>query len=138
MCIQDKTTRGCEGVLGTFQGCWWQPVVLDGLFLQTSLSVSSCDGSIGQVQEGESKNSYGDIKCLKYMSLVCGAQIVRVTTLISGYRNSEDSDHPGMNYCKEQNDCLKTRKCVCGPRSFSIISLFPPSLYCLLPPKYCR
>lgn len=78
-------------------------------------------------------------KYLKHTSLVCGAQIVHVITLlISGYTNSEDSDHLGMYYCKEQNDCLKTRKCVCGPRSFSIISLFPSWLYCLLPPKRCR
>lgn len=38
-------------------------------------------------------------KYLKYMSLVYGAQTVHVKTLlISGYTNSEDSDHLGMNY----------------------------------------
>lgn len=92
-----------------------------------------------EAPEREKQDLLWGHKYQKYISLVNGTQIVHVKTLlISGYTNSEDSDHLGMNYFKEENDCLKTRKCVCGPRSFSIISLFPSSLYCLLPPKHCR
>lgn len=40
--------------------------------------------------------------------------------------NSEDSDHLGVNYCKEQNDCLKTRKCLWSKILFNhlIVSFF--------------